>query len=266
MKVRGILPSRELRPYVDRYWAWENERELPDVLPGTGNELIFHYGKPWLTLSPAHKERLPVCCLLSPRQTNLQVEPDGLVGFISVRFRAGALRHFCPLPVQTLVDHAVAVEDIWGEAGRNLREQLCEATDLAQRIQIFEEALRRFFHCFHKPEAWLDEAVRRLYYRNPALGTTHLGDELFVSDRQLQRKIKECVGVTPKTFQRIVRFEGVLKRLMLQEKNDYLALALDNGYYDQAHFIKEFKGFVGETPSVYLKESKFHSHYYCEKL
>lgn len=266
MKLRGILPSRDLRPYIDRYWAWENESELPDLLPGTGHELMFHYGAPWLTVQAEREQRMPRCCLLSPRQFSRQVRPDGAVGFLSVRFRAGAFRHFSPLPLQEVIDQEVAADEIWGAAGRSLQAKLEDASGLAERIAVIELSLRGFLARFQKSEAWLDEAVRRLYYRDPALGTARLGEELFVSDRQLQRRIKECVGVTPKSFQRIVRFEGVTRRLLLSNRSDYLTLALEHGYYDQAHFIKEFKSFVGVTPSAYLQPNAFQRHYYCEKL
>ena len=266
MKLRGIMPSCDLRPYIDRYWAWENELSLPDILPGTGNELMFHYAKPWLTLEANGEQRLPVCYILSPRNEMRHVRADETMGFVSVRFRAGAFRHFSPLPVCEIVDHAVPVGDIWGCLGRNLQERLLEAKDLAQRIRILEQELRKLLLRFQKKESWLDEAVRQLYYRRGEQRTSLLCEEVFIGDRQLQRKIKEVVGVTPKVFQRLVRFEGVLRRLLLQRKQDYLELAMEYGYYDQAHFIKEFKSFIGETPSGYLQEKIFASHYYCEKI
>ena len=108
----------------------------------------------------------------------------------------------------------------------------------------------------------MDEAVRRIYAGTP-LGM--LPSVVFSSERTLLRKFKEGVGVTPKVFQRLARFERTLRSLMLGRAHSYLPLALAGGYYDQAHFSKEFKRLVGETPQAYLMPKNFQAHFYFER-
>jgi methylphosphotriester-DNA--protein-cysteine methyltransferase len=72
--------------------------------------------------------------------------------------------------------------------------------------------------------------------------------------------------MTPKHFQQLSRFHAALKQLLINNDSKYLPVALDKGYFDQMHFIKEFKRFMNETPSAFLTTNNFGSHFYYASL
>ena len=103
-----------------------------------------------------------------------------------------------------------------------------------------------------------------MYYEYHALQEIIAKSEL--SPRHFQRRIHESLGMSPKSFCRLARFQHTIRDLLLRKETDYLGAAIDRGYYDQAHFIKDFKSFTQETPGTFLQKKNFMSHFYNTKL
>ena len=266
MKI-SKTPHPALRPYISRYWSWDGEHELPVMLPGTGAELMFHYAAP-VQIHKADGESgdLPRSVLLSPRGERFVLAAAAPVGFVSVRFRSGALRHFCQMPPGDLVDQCLSAVDIWGWAGREVEARLAEAGDLAARLRVIEGfLLAQWQACRQSRHDWLDEAFHQLYYCQTG-GLDQVVAHSGVSIRQFQKVFKQHAGVSPKYFQRVARMEVIVRQLLVNRRHQYLDLALDSGFYDQAHFIKDFRRFAGETPSRFLRESNFCTHFYNPSL
>jgi AraC-like DNA-binding protein len=108
--------------------------------------------------------------------------------------------------------------------------------------------------------------TRLLLYDYDKINVSTLCRDSCLSQRQIERKLKDAVGVSPKNFQQISRFEALIKELLLNHQHKYLDIAMDYGYYDQSHFLKEFKKYVGESPSSFLQAKNFMSNFYNRKL
>jgi hypothetical protein len=145
MRLCNLVPNKILRAYVSRYWVWENESALPKIFSGTGTELMFHYGKSLTGMNQVGKVfTLPTCYIMSPRFECYHLYPGNQLGFISIRFRAGAFRHFCKNPSAEFIDSFVDIEDLWGRKGLEFRQQVIEAKSLQQRIESIEKFLMIF--------------------------------------------------------------------------------------------------------------------------
>ncbi len=269
MNAYSILPHTLLRPYIDRYWGWESvqheEIALPKVLPGTGVELIFHYcGEAFRGEYRTQRLATPVAHISHLRTSYYQLAPAKNVGFFAVRFRSGAFRHFCCYPAAELMDSFLSVEDLWGRVGVEFADRLLNARTLRQRVAVAEEYLLAFLRRFQRDEARIDYAIKRMYYEYYALQEIIADAEL--SPRHFQRLIHEALGMSPKSFCRLARFQHTIRDLLLHKETDYFGTAIERGYYDQAHFIKDFKSFVQETPGTFLQKKNFMSHFYNTKL
>lgn len=261
MKI-SILPQRSLRPYIDRYWVWEGEYEVPKILPGTGHELWFHYVSPFAFIEQDTAKPLPDCHSIASRHRFRTFQSAGNIGLIAVRFRSGAFRYFCQLPMDELRDCFVGVENIWGKQGREFAERVITAAGLQERVDILDRWLMKFFAEYAKPDHWLDRIIETLYYNYSSISLAESCQSWGISVRQLQRKFKQATGAGPKEFQQVSRFQTIVKGCLLEKRRNYLQMALDHGYYDQAHFIKEFQHFTGESPSAFFQEKNFMSHFY----
>lgn len=263
MKLTELYPSPPLRGYISRYWSWQEEASLPPLLPGCGGEMFF-YQQPVEIVRPDSEESVrQTSALLLPRDGAFRFRLRAPISFIAVRFRTGALRHFCPLAETELIDASLNPIDVWGKSAAQLEQRLYDAPHVSEKVQIIERFLLRQLALNKKDRhAWLDEATRRMYYRHSSVTQQELVALSGFGERYFQKTFKNHFGIAPRHFQRIIRLEQLTRHLLLNQQRDYLDTALEYGYYDQSHFIKDFRFFIGDTPSRFLQESNFRSHFY----
>ncbi|NMG56025.1 AraC family transcriptional regulator [Aromatoleum aromaticum] len=263
MRVFQSSPHPLLKPYVARIWGWEAEVgepvSLPVVLPGTGAEVFFHFGAPFrraddgTDLGPAH--------LLCLRHRPLDLAPLSGLGFIAVRFRAGRLWDLIEPPAGECLDRALPVEVLWGCLGRYLLEQVGSAADFCARRQILEHFLleRLEARC---TDPLVTAAVDRLYRQPEATTIDTLAYALGLGRRQLERRFQAQEGLSPVEFRRRIRFQKTVRQLFLDPTLSLLDAALDQGYYDQSHFHRDFKYLTGQAPARHLARARQATHFY----
>lgn len=259
---KSYKPTLFLSKYIDRFYTFKKSSskcfELPSVLPGTGLELLFHINK---SLS-VNKKRLPQSHTVCPRHLFL-FDKEKEVSFLSVRFKSGAFRHFTSIPFSELNDNFLSIQKIWNVSGINLMNRLENISEIQNKIEEIELFLIDVFNDHHKAEndSW-DLIINELYYNFDRNTIKELSQKSNLSLRQFERGFKSQFGITAKEFQKITRFQGVVKKMLLNKKNDYLDTILDDGYFDQSHFIKEFKSLTKKTPLEYFTKENFESHFY----
>ena len=258
-----------LRPYVDRIWSWESRGAvpLPLMLPGTGAELVFHYRSPFAVVGENGAQlvldRGLVMCL---RSRACQLVATGPVGFMAVRLRGEALRHFAEVPLAEWIDGFAPISAGLGGGWSEVPALLAEAPGFGARAAILEARLEQ--HLAHREvrSSVVDRAVTKFYYNAGSAQVADVADDLGMSARHFERLFCAATGLTPKRFQRVARFHHVMRRLLLAGRSDYLETALAYGFYDQAHFIHECRDLTGRVPGELLTRPQFLSHFYNPRL
>ena len=263
-----VVPRSALQAYVDRFWGWESDEllALPPLLPGTGAELVFHYARPFVIADAAGVKHLGPAQLLCARSRPHRPLAQPAVGFIAVRFRSGALRHFCRLPLGELRDDALAIGEVWGQSGRDIAERVVQANCREQRVALLEDWLLRCLALHHQAQPAIEAALHALYYRHRDVTIDALAERIGMSRRHFERVFSAQIGITPKAFQRTARLNLTLRDLLLAGGGATLDVALDHGYYDQAHFIHDFRSLVGDSPAAFLKSAARAAHFYNPPL
>lgn len=263
---KSYKPTISLSKYIDRFYVFEKSNsddfELPSVLPGTGLELLFYLDKP---LSVNNK-MLPKAHTVCPRKI-LNFDKENNVLFLSVRFKSGTFRHFTSIPFSELNDNYFSIQQIWKEKGRNLMSKLENTTEIQNKIKAIESFLSNSFDEYHNSEndKW-DLIMDELYYNFDNNTIEKLSQKANLSLRQFERGFKSQFGITAKEFQKITRFQEVIKKILLNKNPDYLETVLDIGYFDQSHFIKEFRSLTKKTPSEYFTKENFDNHFYHKSV
>jgi AraC-like DNA-binding protein len=143
----------------------------------------------------------------------------------------------------------------WDTLARRLEDEICEGhyEEASASLQDFliQKALARAYD-----PMLVRTAAKLLYHTRGQCRIEELADYCHASVRQLQRTFQRVVGVSPKFFARTLRFEQAQRRLMVDPETDLTGLAQECGYFDQAHFIKEFRAFTGKTPSDYVGQMR----------
>jgi AraC-like DNA-binding protein len=156
------------------------------------------------------------------------------------------------VPMDSLANRVVALDDIFGAEARRLTERLQEASTWARRFDILDDVIGKRVSAARAPNALAVRASQVLRATRGAASIARLARDLECSQRHLIATFREAIGVTPKTYGRIVRFDHAVKQLRRPDGVRWAEIADASGYYDQAHLIRDFHEFAGLTPSEFL--------------
>lgn len=169
-----------------------------------------------------------------------------------VNFHKGSAYPFVQMPVNELTDMVVDGELIMTNGILTLREKLLE---LKQAEEKFRHAEQYFLQVYlHKLSVnpFVQFSVNMIVNNPTAISLHKLYEKVGFSQKHCIKIFREHVGITPKSFLRIIRFQKVVKEIECGGNIDWTTIAYECGYYDQSHFIHDFKEFSGFTPEVYL--------------
>ncbi|MCD9022527.1 DUF6597 domain-containing transcriptional factor [Cohnella silvisoli] len=236
-------PAEKLRVYIQHYWVveWDLRGQEPYrqvVLSHPNVNLVFEPGRTRLYgIWEKTSEQL--------------LQGQGSV--FAVKFNPGGFYPFWKQPVSKLTGSSMALTEVFGESARILEEDILATKNVAHLV----ERIDRFF-ISHLPEqddnvALLNEMVAVLIAEKDILKVEHLASRFGMSMRTLQRLFSKYVGVNPKGVIQRYRLHEVAEKIENGEAIDWVKLATDMGYYDQAHFIKDFKAILGKSPDEYIR-------------
>jgi AraC-like DNA-binding protein len=260
MNYNEYLPSETIAPYVRCYWNLENhDTSIPPnrerVFPDGCIELIFHYGDLFRKYhSDKHFVVQPRCFIHGQLKKFIELEATGRIGIFSVRFQPGGLQGFIDFDVSELTGKVIPVDEIWGRHGEDLADEILKATNPEQRIVLIEKfLLSRLSRTEH--EQVLASCVDMIMNRHGNISIEELVSAQGISKRQIERIFTSGVGLSPKFMARIVRFNHTLQMIENKTFDNFTSVAFEVGFYDQAHFIKDFKELTGLNPKKYFSEN-----------
>ena len=171
---------------------------------------------------------------------------------MAVHFRPGGAFPFFGIPLSDLENAHVGLDQVWGRAGVELHERLIDAPDPAARFGILEDFLlsRPWPSARRHPGV---AAALAAIENNPSIRIADIRDLVGVSTKRLIALFRAEVGLSPKAYARIRRFQAAL-RLVGTGSAAGAQVAADVGYFDQAHFVREFRSFTGMTPTQYAEQ------------
>ncbi len=184
----------------------------------------------YLTLSSGHKSELFV-----------------------INFRKGMAYPFFPVPMQEMSDRVVDADSLWRGGLSGLRERLLEAPTPTAKFHVAEGFLSSMRRGPLEANACVEHAIQALLDSPENMVLERLYSNIGYSKKHFIRLFSERVGVPPKTYARLARFQKVVQEIARSGGVDWSSVARECGFYDQAHFIHDFKRFSGFTPSEYSK-------------
>jgi AraC-like DNA-binding protein len=246
---REIRPSARLRPFVDSFWILEHDGEEPApqrVVPDGHPELILNWSQPFEAFESGQWRGQPRSFLAGQIDGPLLLRPRGPLKMLGVRFHPhGAARVLRP-PMHELSGRFTPLDAL----SPVLSRELDHAMESTQPIAAVEAAL---LSAAGAGDVLVAEAVRRMTATHGAVDLVSLARELGLSMRQLERRFRMNVGLSPKLFCRMQRFNSVF-RVLGEQPHRWVDAAIACGYYDQAHLIRDCKSLTGNTPAILLAE------------
>ena len=257
-----IDPPAALAAHVRCVWTLQGEAAGPEpgaaspAYPDGSPELIFNFGDSFeQTLPDGQVLPQPSAFLVGQITRPMLVRPTGLIDLVAVRFEAyGA--SLIQRPMRVLTDRWSSLEDLESPAARRLLRAHAEGQGRSAgetRITCLLSALAEMIGTPSPTDALVAEAVRTIRGSNGMARLDDIAERLGVTTRWLQRHFGDHVGITPKMLARIVRFQRVFTSVQF-EPASLAQVALDCGYYDQSHLVRDFRDFAGDAPARALTQ------------
>jgi len=243
LQFRHGRPGESLSPFVRNFWAAESTESRDTcrgqrVVPDGCIDLIFVRRGLTETFNG-----FVVGTMTRPTVEDVV----GGAQYLGVRFAPGGFTGLFGHPAHQFTDRTVALDDL--SLSLMPGERFVESPGIEASFRMLEDGLSRHLVRARSSPA-VGKALDMISASQGAVTITQLAAAIDYSPRQLLRVFRESVGVGPKTYCRIVRFKDALRALRRRSQPDLLQIALDAGYYDQAHFIHEFNTFYGSSPAA----------------
>ena len=256
IRYREFPVDEALAPYVRQIWLLECDGPAafggPERIVADGVvEAIFHYRRPFrMRFAGADPAVQPVSLLVSQISRYAEIRPAGAGGFVSVRFHPWGAHHFFAVPMHAVGDRATPAGEVWPRCDvREVEERIATAATDADRIGVVKTFLRRRLDAHRKRD--VSALVRALWQTRAPRRIDRIAGSLGVSQRGLERTFAAALGMTPKHLTRLARFLRACRRLRRAPDARLTGVAHAAGFYDQAHFIHEFRAFSGMTPGEF---------------
>jgi AraC-like DNA-binding protein len=245
-------PAPPLRDFVEHLWLFSDvpphgrERIVPtgsfELVVNLEDDLIRIYAAP----EAIRSRRFSGALVSGAYSRFFVIDTQAHASIIGVHFKPGGAYPFLHARADELSDTHVELDAIWGPAAKVLRERLCEARTPKARFELLEHALLDRLVDAHTARDRVQYAIERL--ANGARVTT-TADEVGLCHRRFIQVFSARVGMTPKVFGRVQRFQRALSSM--KGSASWAELAVCSGYFDQSHMIREFVALSGLTPAEY---------------
>jgi AraC-like DNA-binding protein len=252
MKFDKHFPTDKLKDYVKYYVVSENDMESEyKVFPTTGLVIGFQYKGQLSSINNNTLNKLNSAGITGIADSYKIFKNSANIGTILVYFTEIGFTHFSSNPANELFNLSLSLDDIFDKNEiSEVEEKLIIATTDKQRIKIVEQFLVSQLKDI-RADQLIVEAVKLIYQSKGAIRVKELNEKLFISQSPFEKRFRKIVGTTPKKFTSIIRFNSVLDNL--NETKSLTEICYENNFFDQAHFIKDFKHFTGQTPEHFKR-------------
>ncbi len=260
MLYHSYTPAPPLGDFIKRFWlcsdAPPHSRER--ILPSGTIELVINLRDDAIRIyDPSHPDRYTRYsgAILSGTYSRFFViDPLQHASILGVNFRPGGAFPFLGAPAGELADTHLDLESLWGPAAVELRERLCAAATPAARFSLLEETLLSRLRRSPEPHGAVPVALGAFEPAGANVRVRDVAGLVGLSQRRFIQVFAAEVGLTPKLYCRVRRFQRARALVGQTAAPDWARVAVDCGYFDQSHLIRDFLAFSGLSPVDYLHQ------------
>ncbi len=265
MIFRAHIPRFPLGQFVEviiYYEGVQHAHKVDRFLPNGDTEILidFHDAPQYIYDNESLKE-IQACnhVWASGFRTEPITIPSGTdAAMMVIAFKKGMAAPFFPFPMGEIANSVVDADLVWGTDFGLLREQLLATKDIDERFRIAEDFLIREFQSQMAINPCVAFAVGEMTERPDAISIAKMNAKIGYSQKHFTEMFRRQVGVTQKSYLKIMRFQKAVRTIDAADNIDWGQVSLECGFYDQSHFINDFKHFAGFTPEQY---AKIHTNY-----
>jgi hypothetical protein len=259
MNYQTYKPHKDLESIVKFYWTLEvpfdpkNQRQK--IVPDGCLEMTFNFGDKIRRYTSDNNFILhPNAMVMGQRTKSFDILPTGNVDTFAICFYPIGFANFVTMPLENLVDKETPISELFGQSvADELEQQMIQAADSRQRIDIIESFLLKTLSEKNTISNIVKSTVDALLKTNGTTRINVLLKDNISKRRQLERHFRKQIGISPKQLSKAIRLQTTLNLLLNKKTETLTDIAYEIDYFDQNHFIKDFKDLVGVTPKEYLE-------------
>jgi AraC-like DNA-binding protein len=243
------------------YFIVETDNEIDfmpkeRVYPCGNATLVFHYGSPSIFQKKDSSKNIEPNLVICGQQTSYyDLSLSGKTGMILIVFKPHGVKSFFNFPITELLNENLSLHDLLNNETIELEDKLFNSPNNRQRITLLENFLiKRLIH--NNEFERVEHALKIIENSKGQIKTQDIAHEVCLGIKQFERTFSKYVGINPKKYASIARFQNVIQMRRKHKNSSMFQLAFDNGYYDHAHFIHDFKSFTGLSPKEFFIDFK----------
>lgn len=248
-------PDIRLTPWVKNYWTangFVSSEVIPKVFPDGCTDIIFTFGG---------TKGISYAGLFGTMTTFVEVDYPKSTQMFGIRFKPAGITAFTRVPMEKLTDRSVDLSLIETLFEKSFYETLPEKQSVAEIVMHTNSSLLNRLSCLYQSDRQIICAVDLISHAKGQLSLASVATDVCLCQRHFERKFKSVIGVSPKMFAKIFRFKNALQCMQKYPSKDLLTIAVESGYYDHTHLIKDFKSLSGDTPNAFRqKKSIFYAY------
>ncbi len=262
-KIDYVIPV-ELNGFVLAVLQYETESPVHASMlnPPTGFRLLIYIYRDIPNLNIHGKSfaatKVPLNLAGQIDISGILMEVNGIFGQIGLVLHPLTPYYLFHVPGRALLNCWKDLIEVLPHKTRKYFESISKDMEPSTIISLVLEAMQHLIEHRIEPIAWLDQTLIEIFAHNGVISLGDLVRKSALSERYFRRKFKEIVGVTPKYYCKVIQLNSVFEIINSGSLEKLHSLALDCGYYDQAHFINDFNRFVGKSPSHFLNGEYVH--------
>ena len=253
MRYSEFHPTARLNDFVECFWALENDALIPEqktdrILPDGCVEVILNFAEPFAQHDDDATRVQPRSFVVGQMTRPIFISPTGPVQLIGIRFHPGGTTPFFRLPMHELTNQVVELGSFAQTLQTKLLSEATHLPDVKDKVAALQRVLLNVLRD-SRSDFRLLRIAAKVVQSSGMISVDDLANDAGLSSRQLERRFLSEVGVGPKLLSRILRFQDVFRAVDANESS-WPTVAVDCGYYDQAHLIRDFREFAQDTPAV----------------
>ena len=257
MFIERFNPVYPLSDYIEMYWYWKgNASELPVrqqfITPDTHTNLVLNFGSEMKYFNASGMALSIKDAVYIGQQSKAYIGTMGeIIDLITIRFKPQGAANFMNLPISETSEQIINPDYIFGKAIDSLRAQIYEQQQVADKIRILENGLLALLHKHVIADRYIDLMINKIKYKEGIVSLKDISSQSGSEYKRMQRSFNACVGISPKLFSRMLRFDGICKKVVNSSKTDWFDIIAAYELADQSHLIKEFQFFTGFSPTEF---------------
>jgi AraC-like DNA-binding protein len=258
MKFQIVQPTGFLKNYIKNYCFMESDIHDADVMerviPTENIQLMFHYKNPFVVFHSSDSIiKQPRSIISGLSDCYSDVSTNGETGVVFISFHPTGACHFFNFPLSEIENQSVDMTDIFNSEIRQIEELLYLKDTIIEKVAVIENFLiRHYFPIPSHDSLLILKGVEIVKNFKGQTNVKYLSGCLYSTPKTLERKFSKYLGKTTKQVIKLIRFQEILQDLSVNKNVSLTEYAYRNGYFDQSHFIKDFKTYSGYTPKDFL--------------